>query len=297
MGRPKKKAVKRPQATYQWLARNACWSMDTMRVRFMGGWLYVMLVLEEYSRLILGYRIAPHIIGQYARELLAATILELGIRPLVVKHDRGSEFVNGTFQGLLRTEQIVSLPSPGYYAPFNSRIERGIRVMRKFTWALERRYDAELEEVDHAIGRGRYIINEEMPRRIFKGVTGRRIYEEGVDYDPGDRDRLIDEIFAYQRMLDGEFFLKGEELDMQRKEVVRYLQQVSLCEVGFTYRHSSVVEQAPSSEELGGLLRGERSTEVPLHSMPSPQGRNSSGILGSVRAYGQPVSSSIRPKR
>ena len=127
----RRKYITQPVATemtvtknhYGWLKRNACWSIDTMMVRFKGGWLYAMLMVEETSRLLLSYRLCERKLGIYAKELLLSTIARLNQKPLVVKHDRGSEFENDDFQQALQEKRILSLPSPGHYAPFNSIID------------------------------------------------------------------------------------------------------------------------------------------------------------------------------
>jgi transposase InsO family protein len=127
--------------SYSWLKRDVCWSMDTMMVRFMGGWLYVMLIIEEKSRMILAYKIAEKKLGIYAKDLLSETIIRMNTKPLVIKHDRGSEFENDDFLKALEEENIISLPSPGYYAQFNSMLERTNRIIRRFTAPLEIKYD------------------------------------------------------------------------------------------------------------------------------------------------------------
>jgi len=219
------------KSSYGWMKRNVCWSMDTMMIRFMGGWLYALLVIEESSRLLLSYKIAEQKQGIYARELLTKTVRELGAKPLVVKHDRGREFENEDFQTALKDEQIVSLPAPGYYAPFNSMAERTIRLVRRFTMPLEIRYDATLEEVDKALFRAQREINYELPRKMFNGRTSGAVYESTPDYDPPERERLLEDVYDYQEILDPQYFRCGKTLDRMRKEVVEYLCRRNLCYV------------------------------------------------------------------
>jgi transposase InsO family protein len=252
--------------SYAWLAKHACWSMDTMQIRFIGGWLYAMLVMEEYSRFLLGYRLVGKKLGVYARELLLATALELGIRPLVLKHDRGSEFENYDFQEALREERIMSLPAPGHYAPFNGRLERGIRTLRNFTRPLEARYDATLEEVEKALSRGRYVVNEEMPRRIFDGETARTMYDAAEPYRPEEREKLVTLIVEKEKRLQGKFFLKGLELDKQRAEAVNWLCGENLCEVGFRYdaERGDLVAGTTLSQRVGRERQREDGVSLPL---------------------------------
>lgn len=223
------------KGSYGWAKRNVCWSMDTMTLRFMGGWLYAMLLIEEASRLILSYRIVSRKLGLYARELVLATILQMGVKPLVVKHDRGREFENEEFQEALREQKIVSLPSPGYYAPFNSRIERVIRVVRRFTMPLEIRYDATLPELDRALYRAQRDINYEMPRWIFNGRTSYEIYEATPDYETYERERLLEDVYEAVEIEDQNYLLDGKRLDRLRQDVVDYLCRNNLCHIEYRW--------------------------------------------------------------
>lgn len=219
--------------SYGWLKRDVCWSMDTMMVRFMGGWLYVIMVIEELSRMIVGYKIAESKHGIYAKALLLETLFKMNTKPLVVKHDRGREFENKDFINFLEEENIISLPSPGYYAQFNSMLERTNRIMRRFTVPLEMRYDATYGEISHAIARGQKLINNVMPRKIFAGRTSHEIYETSNPYQDSERTELIKLMLDKQKESDGEYFLNGKGLDKQRKEVVEYLCQMNLCQIHY----------------------------------------------------------------
>jgi len=221
------------KGSYGWARRNVCWSIDTMAIRFIGGWLHATVLIEEASRLILGYRVAEQKLGIYARDLLLATILQMGVKPLVVKHDRGREFENEEFQGALKEQKIVSLPSPAYYAPFNSRVERTIRIIRRFTAPLEIRYDAALQEIDRALYRAQRDINYQMPRRIFNGQTSDEIYRTTPDYEPYERDRLIEDVYEAQEIEDSSYLLDGKMLDRLRQDVVESLCRNKLCHIEY----------------------------------------------------------------
>jgi len=219
--------------SYQWLKRNVCWSMDTMMIRFMGGWLYAILLIEESSRMILGIRLCEKKTGQYAGELLLATTMALGIKPLVVKHDRGKEFENEDFQNILKQEQIVSLPSPGYYPSFNSIAERTIRIVRRYTMPLEIEYDATIEEIDKVLKHAQADINYQFPREMFDGKTSYEVYETGDDYQAYERECLLETVYENQEMEDGKYFLSGKVLDKLRNDLVEYLCQRNLCSVWY----------------------------------------------------------------
>jgi hypothetical protein len=227
--KPVEKEVRITKSHYGWLKRNVCWSIDTMMVRFLGGWLYAMLMVEETSRLLLSYRLCEQKLGIYAQELPLNTIIRLDTKPLVMKHDRGREFENDDFQSALQDERILSLPSPGYYAPFNSIAERTVRLVRKFTMPLEIGYDASLEEMEKAFGRAQRDINHELPRKIFEGKTSQEIYDATTDYQENEREQLIETVYENQEIEEGKYFLSGKALDRQRQIIVEYLCQRNLC--------------------------------------------------------------------
>lgn len=230
---PVKHIRKKTTGGWEWTKKHACWAIDTMQIRFMGKWLYLLMALEEYSRIILGWKLTASKSDEYSSMLIKQIIDTIGIPPLVIKHDRGTEFINDNFIGYLKKQQIVSLPSPGYYAPFNGQVERGIRLMRKFTLPFEKVYDASWEDIAQSVSRGMRIINEELPRRMFGGRTSSDVYEGGEIYREEERERLIAEIFRKEAERQGEYFLKGKMLDKQRENIVRFIQELNICEVWY----------------------------------------------------------------
>lgn len=223
----------RVPVSIEWQKIHACWSTDHMYVRFLGGWLYLQLLLEEYSRLILGWKLSAELSGENSRYLIEAVINLTGIKPLVIKHDRGAEFCNQEVQGYLRQESIISLASPAYYAPFNGKEERNNRIMRRFTAPLEKKPGTTIHELVPAIQRGTREINEFLPRRIFKGLTSREVYEQKEVYQEVQRECLVNQIFQEQARIDKEYFMKGSVLDKQRWAVVESLKKLNLCEFHF----------------------------------------------------------------
>jgi len=238
LSKPVAQTVSVTKNHYGWLKRNTCWSIDTMMVRFMGGWIYALLMVEETSRLLLSYRLCERKLGIYAQELLLSTIIRLNKKPLVVKHDRGSEFENDDFQQALQENRILSLPSPGHYAPFNSICERSNRLVRKFTMPLEMRYDATWPEMERVFAKAQRDINHELPRKIFEGKTSQAIYDATPDYEESEREQLIETVYENQELEDGKYFLGGKELDRQRQIIVEYLCQRKLC---FVEKHTTRV--------------------------------------------------------
>ncbi len=77
---------------------NEKWVTDTTYIPTLEGWLYLVTVLDLYSRQIVGWAM-----GQHHDAALAATALNMAIiqqRPsagIILHSDRGSEFANAQF--------------------------------------------------------------------------------------------------------------------------------------------------------------------------------------------------------
>lgn len=226
--------------TVEWLKVHACWSLDMMWTLFKGVRLYLMVLVEEYSRLLLGWRLSVERSGSEAWKLVEEVIKSTGKLPLILKHDNEKGFLADIFQGNLINSGIVPLPSPAYYAPFNGKVERSIKEVRKFTDKVENRYDVSMEDLIYQIRRGFHVINEMLPRRIFEGKTSREIYATGEEYQSCDRVRLISRIKEETKNLEIRLWKRSDYLDNQRKIIVRSVQLSNLCEVKYGQKSQAV---------------------------------------------------------
>ena len=235
-GKPEEKHLPVIIKSYTWGKRNVCWSMDTLQVRFNNTWVYVLLLVEEISRFILGYRISSTKSGWYSRDLVLTAIARMGIKPLVIKHDRGVEFMSRIFLSTLNMKGIITLPSPKHYPRFNSIVERTNRLMRKFTNPLGILPNLSLSQIETALSKGCGIINYELPRRILSGRTSWEVYTTSTDYEDYQTKELAKKVFADQVNFCSKILDKKQKnifLDKHRKEVVEYLYQEKLCVIQY----------------------------------------------------------------
>lgn len=88
---------------------NQKWVSDITYVRTAEGWLYVAVVLELYSRRVIGYgmsdRCDRHIVLVALRRALSQRSIQWGT--LVLHSDRGSQYCSTEYQQLLRRHGIV----------------------------------------------------------------------------------------------------------------------------------------------------------------------------------------------
>ncbi|MEK6529083.1 MAG: DDE-type integrase/transposase/recombinase [Nitrospirota bacterium] len=222
------------QKNYEWNLRNVCWSMDTFQMKFGGRWIYVLLLMEEMSRMLLGYRISFGKSGWYSRELLLNAIAGMGIAPLVIKHDRGVEFMNKIFLSTVTMHGITTLASPGYYPMFNGRSERTVRLVKRIIKNLMPKWNCEIMNLPAFMSRAQYLINYDLPRKIFNGKTSAETYSGGMDYDECRRNEIIARFSYNQHAIYQQYFSGGKIfLDKHRKEVVEYLCQANLCQMRY----------------------------------------------------------------
>lgn len=107
-----------------WLKIHACWSIDTIKYLTAEGWLYIQMLLEEYSRAELGWLASMSNTADHAVTLVENAAAKFGINPLVLKFDRGSEFKNAEMKMLLEKTGIQGMVSPRHYPRFNGKRER-----------------------------------------------------------------------------------------------------------------------------------------------------------------------------
>ena len=222
------------QKNYEWNLRNVCWSMDTFQIKLGGRWIYVLLLMEEMSRMLLGYRISFGKSGWYSRELLLNVIAETGIAPLVIKHDRGVEFMNRIFMSAVTMQGIITLASPGYYPMFNGRSERIVRLVKQIIRNLMLKWNCGIMDLPAFMYRAQYVINYDLPRKIFNGMTSAEMYNGSIDYNECQRNEIIARFSDNQQEIYRQYFSGGKIfLDKHRKEVVEYLCQENLCQMRY----------------------------------------------------------------
>jgi putative transposase len=89
-------------------APNQKWAADFTYVWTAEGWLFVAVVLDLYSRRIVGWSMQPTMTAQLVMDALLMAIFRRG-RPQAVLHhsDQGSQYTSEDFQRLLESHGII----------------------------------------------------------------------------------------------------------------------------------------------------------------------------------------------
>jgi len=87
---------------------DAAWVTDITYIRTYEGWLYVAIVLDLFSRQVVGWSMAPHMHSDLVlRALLMAVWRRRPVGEVVVHSDRGTQYTSGVWSAFLRDHRLV----------------------------------------------------------------------------------------------------------------------------------------------------------------------------------------------
>ena len=85
---------------------NQVWSTDITYIRLPRGFVYLVSIIDWYSRRVLGWRISNSMDATFCVDCLEEAIRTHG-RPEIFNSDQGSQFTSDTFTGVLKREGIT----------------------------------------------------------------------------------------------------------------------------------------------------------------------------------------------
>lgn len=106
-------------------APNRAWTSDITHIKTRCGWLYLAVVMDLYSRRIIGWAMAPHM-----QTSLISNALKMALeqrrppRGLILHSDQGSQYASHEYQVLLKQHSIVCSMSRKGNCWDNSPMER-----------------------------------------------------------------------------------------------------------------------------------------------------------------------------
>lgn len=135
--------------------------------------LRVLMVIEEHSRFLLGFKILKPSDGTSAvTEYLVGLFKKYKI-PLIVKSDNGPEF-KIIFEQFLNRLNVFHLKNPLYYAPFNGKMEYLFKRLRRYLkfmkgcigefnlYKILNKYQFQYNYLY-----GQYVLNKLTPAKVF----------------------------------------------------------------------------------------------------------------------------------
>lgn len=191
--RPQGEVIQRFEAP----RRNALWQADFAEVRVGPERLYVLIMLDDFSRYVVGYGLCSSPSTDVAVETFRSAIARHG-KPESMRSDRGGAFVafarDGDFGRVLEAEDVTQIVGKSYSPKGGGKVESAVRTLRRELWNLEH-----FEDRDHAELRLKEFFSEYNERRAHMGIDG---------LTPADRffgraDRVLDRINALSRHRQG----------------------------------------------------------------------------------------------
>ena len=155
---------------------NRAWVSDITYIRTAQGWLYLAVVLDLYSRKVVGWSMAPTMPAGLVISALAMALQQRRPAPGLVLHsDRGSQYASDEYQALLKRHHVVCSMSRKGNCWDNSVMERFfLNLKMERVW--QRRY-ANHDEARRDITQ--YIVGFYNPVRLHStlGYLSPAVYE------------------------------------------------------------------------------------------------------------------------
>jgi len=152
---------------------NQVWCTDITYIPMKRGFIYLVAIMDWYSRKILSWRVSNTLDVHFCKEALLEAISQYG-RPEIFNSDQGSQFTSQEFTSILIEQEIqISMDGQGR-AIDNIMIERFWKTL-KYEEVYLKAYDT-VKDAVFCIGKYIWDYNFNRPHSTFKGKTPGEIY-------------------------------------------------------------------------------------------------------------------------
>lgn len=156
---------------------NQVWSTDITYIRLPRGFVYLVAIIDWYSRRVLGWRISNSMDATFCVDCLEEAIRTHG-RPEIFNSDQGSQFTSDAFTSVLQREGIVISMDGRGRAFDNIFVER--------LWRSVKHEDVYLKGYatmgELMIGLAEYFVfyNTQRPHQSLGQITPDAVYRSGI---------------------------------------------------------------------------------------------------------------------
>jgi putative transposase len=151
---------------------NLVWAADITYIPMPRGFLYLVVIMDWYSRCILAWRLSNTLESDFCLEALREA-LRKG-HPEIFNSDQGSQFTAEEFTGLLESQGVkVSMDGKGRYTDnlFIERLWRTVKYEEVYLKAYQDGREARIE-----IGRYIHFYNSERPHQSLGYKTPAEVF-------------------------------------------------------------------------------------------------------------------------
>lgn len=150
------------------------WCTDITYIPVKRGFLYLVAVMDWYSRKVLSWRLSNTMDVGFCVEALEEALARYG-KPDIFNTDQGSQFTSFEFTGVLKAHDIkISMDGKGRWMDnvFIERLWRSLKYECVYLNAFENGLQAR-----RAIGRWMAHYNADRPHSSFDGLTPDEVYD------------------------------------------------------------------------------------------------------------------------
>lgn len=156
---------------------NQIWSTDITYIRMKHGFIYLVAIIDWYSRKVLSWRISNSMDVSFCIEALNEAIGNYGI-PEIFNTDQGSQFTSAAFTGILESNDIrISMDGRGRWAD-NVFVERFWRTV-KYEEVYLKEYTSPLEAIA-SLRAYMNFYNSKRPHQSLSYQTPNNVYTESL---------------------------------------------------------------------------------------------------------------------
>lgn len=160
---------------------NELWQTDFTYFRVVGwGWYFLSMVLDDYSRYIISWRLTTTMAASDVTETLEDALTATGLSEARVRHkprllsDNGPCYISGELKSWLKQQDIEHTRGAPYHPMTQSKIERYHRSMKNVVKLEQYYFPWELEK---AIGEWVHDYNHERYHESLDNVTPADVFE------------------------------------------------------------------------------------------------------------------------
>jgi putative transposase len=152
---------------------NHVWATDITYIPMRRGFVYLVAIVDWYSRRILAWRLSNTLTTDFCIEALEEAITRYGT-PEIFNTDQGSQFTSAEFTGVLKAHDIrISMDGKGCWRD-NVFVERLWRTI-KYEEVYLKAYDS-VSQAKAGLGQFITFYNSRRPHQTFAGKTPDMIY-------------------------------------------------------------------------------------------------------------------------
>ena len=184
---PKQNLSKRNQAhkVYPYLLRglvidrpNQAWAADVTYIPMAKGFLYLVAIIDWYSRKVLAWELSNSMDVRFCVEALETALGKYG-KPEIFNTDQGSQFTSEAFTSVLKENDIrISMDGKGRWVDnvFVERLWRSLKYEEVYL-----KGHATISEARQCISEYLHMFNEERRHQSLNRRTPDQVYYESAD--------------------------------------------------------------------------------------------------------------------